>query len=431
MKRLVVACPRNSRTGGPEALHQLVAALSDGPVEAFLWDPYADGGPIKENDYFARYKVQWTQIAPTTGDVLVIPEVMGELIPRFYGNCQCVFWWLSVDNFFSADKYPLEILIQLFPQVLHVAQSHFASKFLNTQGIEEVFMLTDYINPEFITKNQELSSLSTQPNRDFDVAINPAKGFDRAMKVMLNNQDIKFVLLENMTREEVISNLTVSKIYLDLGNHPGTDRIPREAALLGCVIVTNTRGSAGNQIDVPIDRDLFKFSDEDFDFEVPIQHAINEILRDLDDANSKQRDYVKWITGARNRFEKEVLVLIEQIQKLTYLTSDFEKVVANCVDLAYTERNVLSVERDQLALDRDQIFAERNVLSVERDQLALDRDQIFAERNVLSVERDQLALERDQLAVELSAIKSSILWNFTYPVRVLGQFIRKLLGTIK
>jgi hypothetical protein len=61
-----------------------------------------------------------------------------------------------------------------------------------------------------------------------------------------------------MSRKEVISSLTSSKIYLDLGIHPGTDRIPREAALLGCVIVTNKRGSAGNKIDVDIDEELFK-----------------------------------------------------------------------------------------------------------------------------------------------------------------------------
>jgi hypothetical protein len=429
MKRFVVACPRNSSTGGPEALHQLVAALSSGPVDAFLWDPYSDGEPTEEDHYFAQYKVQWTQTEPTVGDVLVVPEVMGELIPRFYGNCQCIFWWLSVDNFYSADKYPIEILIQLFPQVIHVAQSHYASEFLRHQGISEVLMLTDYINQEFIAKHQELSSLSQNQKRDFDVAINTAKGFDRVSKVMTNSQDIKYVLLENMTREEVISNLSSSRIYLDLGTHPGTDRIPREAALLGCVIVTNTRGSAGNQIDVAINRDLFKYSDEDLGFEVTIQDGIRRFLKSLDDAISQQKNYVEWIIEAKNRFENEVSALIDQIQNLTYITSDFERIVASCVDLAYRdrdrifhERNVLSIERDQLTADRDRIFHERNVLSIERDQLTADRDRIFHERNVLSI-------ERNQLANELTAIKNSILWKFTYPVQIIGQSIKKLLRT--
>jgi hypothetical protein len=445
MKRFVVACPRNSRTGGPEALHQLVDALSGAQVEAVLWDPYPDGGPIEENHYFAQYKVEWTQTAPTAGDVLVVPEVMGELIPRFYRNCQCVFWWLSVDNFFKSDKYPLETLIQLFPQVIHVAQSRYAQDFLQSQGIEEVLMLTDYINQEFIIKYQEHSSLSIKPNRDFDVAVNTAKGFDRASKVMMACRDLTFVLLEHMSREEVISSLSRSRIYLDLGEHPGTDRIPREAALLGCVIVTNRRGSAGNQIDLAIDGDLFKHSDEEFGFEVSVQQALMKILSSLENAKSKQENYVAWITEANYRFEDEIMALVSKIQDSNYLISDFEKNIANAIDLAYrdrdrifVERNELVVERDQLTADRDRIFVERNELVVERDQLTADRDRIFVERNELVVERDRLTVDRDQLTAdrdrltsELSAIKSSIMWKLAYPLQVIRQFVKKTIGTTR
>ena len=426
MKRFVVACPRNSRTGGPEALHQLAAGLSSAQVDAYLWDPYYDGSPIEGNRYFGQYKVQWTDTAPTAEDVLVVPEVMGELIPRFYGECQCVFWWLSIDNFFKSNKYPIETLIQIFPQVIHVAQSRYAQDFLRSQGIEEVLMLTDYINQEFIAKHQEHSSLSIKPKRDFDVAVNTAKGFDRASKVMTACRDLTFVLLENMSREEVISSLSRSRIYLDLGEHPGTDRIPREAALLGCVVVTNRRGSAGNQIDIAIDGDLFKHSDEEFGFEVSVQQALMKILSSLENAKSKQENYVAWIIEANARFEKEAMTLVSKIQDSNYLISDFEKDIANAIDLAYRDRvrlsiehNVLSVERDQLTADRDRIFQERNELVVERDQLIADRDRIFHEHNVLSV-------ERDQLTNELSAIKTSILWKFTYPVQVIGQLIKKI-----
>jgi hypothetical protein len=77
----------------------------------------------------------------------------------------------------------------------------------------------------------------------------------------------------------------------------------------------------------------------------------------------------------------------------------------------------LSGERDQLVVDRDR-------LSGERDQLVVDRDR-------LSGERDQLVVDRDRLVAELNAIKGSIIWKFTYPVQVFGQFIRKLLRTTR
>ena len=423
MKRFVVACPRGSKTGGPEALHQLVMALSSGAHEAVLWDPYYSDGLEEATNYYTQYEVQWTESPPVEGDVLVVPEVMGELIPRFYGQCQCVFWWLSIDNFFVANKFPLDVLLALFPKVIHAAQSHYAQDFLRQQGVESV-MLSDYLNAEFVSKYRNDFSLGETANRQFDVAINTAKGFDRASKVMTTCLNLNFVLLENMSREEVISNLSNSKIYLDLGTHPGTDRIPREAALLGCVIVTNKRGSAGNQIDVSIDRELFKHSDEEFGFEVSIQIALRNILNSLAEAKSKQENYVEWITGANKRFEYEVLSLVSKIQASNNLITDFEKTIANCVDLAY-------IERDQLVVDRDQLVVERDRLSVERDQLVVERDRLSVDRDQLVVDRDRLSVDRDQLANELSAIKGSIIWKLTYPVQVIGQFVRKLLGTAR
>ena len=55
-----------------------------------------------------------------------------------------------------------------------------------------------------------------------------------------------------MKREEVISLLKKTKVYIDFGNHPGKDRIPREAAILGCCVITNRKGSANYQKDIPI-----------------------------------------------------------------------------------------------------------------------------------------------------------------------------------
>ena len=46
-------------------------------------------------------------------------------------------------------------------------------------------------------------------------------------------------------------------IYIDFGEHPGKDRIPREAALRNLIVITNRNGAAVNNIDVPIDN-MFK-----------------------------------------------------------------------------------------------------------------------------------------------------------------------------
>ena len=55
-----------------------------------------------------------------------------------------------------------------------------------------------------------------------------------------------------MTRSEVVSTLQGCGIYLDLGHHPGKDRMPREAALSGALTVVARRGSGAFFADVPV-----------------------------------------------------------------------------------------------------------------------------------------------------------------------------------
>lgn len=57
-------------------------------------------------------------------------------------------------------------------------------------------------------------------------------------------QDLRWVPLIGMTTEEMRSCMSKSKVYIDFGNHPGKDRIPREAAISGCIVITGKRGAA-------------------------------------------------------------------------------------------------------------------------------------------------------------------------------------------
>ena len=105
-----------------------------------------------------------------------------------------------------------------------------------------------------------------------------------------------------MTAKEVSELMNKSKVYIDFGNHPGKDRIPREAAICGCCVITGLRGSANNDIDIPIPSS-YKFSEKD-----PVE-IINMIKSILDDYSSKRSDYEKYIEKILDEesvFEKEV-----------------------------------------------------------------------------------------------------------------------------
>ena len=62
----------------------------------------------------------------------------------------------------------------------------------------------------------------------------------------------RWVPIQNMTPVEVASLLGRSKVYIDFGAHPGRDRIPREAALCGCVVITGTQGSVALTVNLPL-----------------------------------------------------------------------------------------------------------------------------------------------------------------------------------
>lgn len=54
--------------------------------------------------------------------------------------------------------------------------------------------------------------------------------------------------------------MSKSKVYIDFGNHPGKDRIPREAAISGCIVITGKRGAAAFAEDVCIP-ETYKFDE--------------------------------------------------------------------------------------------------------------------------------------------------------------------------
>jgi hypothetical protein len=59
-----------------------------------------------------------------------------------------------------------------------------------------------------------------------------------------------------MNENQIIDLLKISKIYIDFGHHPGRDRIPRESAILGNCVITNSKGSAGFYNDIPINKEF-------------------------------------------------------------------------------------------------------------------------------------------------------------------------------
>ena len=276
---IYVACPGYFKTGGTELCHQLVYKLIQHGVKAIITYINCVNGEYV-NPAFEKYVTEYTtidKIVDENNNIIVIPETETDIIDRF-NNIKVYLWWMSVDNFYNGRKLKLQVeergvikavildirsrLIKKYRRKkgksikrlkgveMHLAQSEYAYHFLKDNKIptEKIKILSDYINTEyFLMKNE-----NTTVSKENIIVYNPKKGKRYTRMIMKKGTDMTFIPIINMNNEEVIMQMMKAKIYIDFGPHPGKDRMPREAALLNCCIVTGRRGAAAyKDVDIP------------------------------------------------------------------------------------------------------------------------------------------------------------------------------------
>jgi len=267
MKKIFVISPNHRTTGGVELLHQFVDQANKlGGDAKVVYFPFHRGH--RQPEAYQKYNAPQALIGDIdlAGSVVLIPETLTHLVSRFT-QASVGIWWLSVDNYFGSQKLRFLAANRIWPfthwapdskrSVFHLSQSQYAMDFLKTKGIANCDLMTDYLNEDFL-----LAAGGVDVSRkERLVAFNPAKGLERTEAVLAHlPSDIEVVALQGLTRSGMVDVLARAKVYIDFGNHPGKDRIPREAAVMQCCVVTNRRGSAHNAEDVPIP-DMYKIED--------------------------------------------------------------------------------------------------------------------------------------------------------------------------
>lgn len=250
--KFYVACPASFQTGGTEALHVLAFELRKLGVNAMMF--YRDVTPEQDiiGERFKCFNIPYVfEIEDNSQNILIVPEIWPTLLEKFK-KLQKIFWWLSVDNYFVGLKSQPTFFKKKInfkdSSILHLAQSWYAWKFLEDKRVKRKAFLADYLRGDFFTKVPEL----TDKNRENIILYNPAKGIEITKQIIQNAPELNFAPLKEMTPIQIRDLCLKSKIYIDFGNHPGKDRFPREAAILGNIIITGNKGSAAFNEDIPI-----------------------------------------------------------------------------------------------------------------------------------------------------------------------------------
>ncbi|WP_375401451.1 hypothetical protein [uncultured Amnibacterium sp.] len=329
-KKIYVMYPRGDQTGGPEALHQLVHTLREMGQQAYLFPRPGTAQNARAAAYekYNAPEVAWP--SDDTGNAIIASEMSIHLLRRFV-SADRFCWWLSIDNsplvkdersrynVWAADgtraqrplvgqvralvrqvKRRLRGDYRLLRDVEHLAQSEYALSYLYSKFDITATLLTDYTTlPNFADRIVAPASA-----RGDIVAYNPKKAARVTAVVMKYMPDVVFRPLEKMTRDEVVETLLTSAIYLDLGYHPGKDRMPREAVLCGAVTIVGRRGTGAFDGDTPLPWEQKVATSGSY-----VENAVKVVratLNNLDSAVLGQASYKVIVEAERDTFRKDV-----------------------------------------------------------------------------------------------------------------------------
>lgn len=295
-KNIYVICAAYYKTGGTEVLHQLVHHINILGGNAYiayirLYDTPSLCNPAFI-DYVEGHIIEVDDIEDASDNAIVIPEGYPEYNKK-YSEADKLLWWLSVDNFegiFEFDDKKVDAVHEGFRNTinLHLTQSEYAYEYLIRKGVPEkkIYHLGDYLNDVYFENIKADSA-----EREDIVIYNPKKGQESTRNIIEADTSITYVPLQNMTSEEARALMCRAKVYIDFGNHPGKDRIPREAAMCGCIVITGRHGSADNPVDIKIP-DRYKLREEDIsaaEASAYIKDCIGTYEKRVDDFDSYRK----------------------------------------------------------------------------------------------------------------------------------------------
>ncbi len=320
-RSVYVACPGNATTAGPEAIHQLVADLIRlGQPAAVVYFPFEQ--TFETAPAYRKYAVPIARYRDEAGDLILFPEIVTPYALKVR-HAQAAIWWMSVNNFTCVRyghpwrdkiryfKYFLKGLrpwggVAALAHLRNFAQSQYALEFLAANGVRGE-LLSDpipvYTTPAYLADLANKLPLAVRKNR---ILFNPHKGAKITRHLRDAFPNMEFMPLVGYDREQLAEIFLTSKLYVDFGHHPGKDRLPREAAIHGCCVITGVNGSAANAVDVPIDA-AYKLDEKQPDFISMFGLQVRRIFDGFDECANDFEHYRATIANEQIEFDRQII----------------------------------------------------------------------------------------------------------------------------
>ena len=310
-RKIYLLCPWH-KTGGPEDIHQLCHAINTRGGHDFealivyyqagpgFADLPADGVLYTGEGYYDSAEIRRAAIIEDhPGNVVVLPEVLPLESLQGIGSCLKVSWWLSLAVGLRWKDAHLEACREGAWMAFHArhAWSEIVPAVADLGASGRCLMLSDYIRKAFWR-------FPWDPGHKRDLVVYNANR-DRGTGLLCARMGIPALGLCGLDQKGVMAALAGAKVYVDLGFHPGKDHLPREAAILGCVVITNRQGCAVNSEDLPIAEKCAN------DMEVLVR--IGEGFTDYHGAYARQSDYHAMLRGEQSVFLEQVREFLDRL----------------------------------------------------------------------------------------------------------------------
>ena len=285
-------------TGGPESLHNLCNLLSSSGFNAqMVYYPYAPDHTVPLP--YVKYQVKVAELDDSSDVAIVFPETLCMPALRLNRAHSCI-WWLSVDAFLEVRDYNLKDTLRYYRRALkgkrpfrgikalssltHFSKCHYDEEFLDLHHIPHL-RLSGPISHTYI--DFALNNDVTRMKKNNVILYNPKKTSPSLIAQLKDYSGRDFMALSNLDEIGLIETFSQAKIYIDFGNHPGLERMPREAVVCGCCVITGRRGSAANPFDIPIP-EIYKIDENSSLFANTFNNLVNLII---DNYEARVKDF--------------------------------------------------------------------------------------------------------------------------------------------
>ncbi len=284
--------PAKTRTGGPEALHQLAYYMRKLGMEAYtVYYAYSGFPKAEPITQYKQYEVQvarYEDVEDVSDNYVIAPENAPWCLNGFKKAQKCI-WWLSL-HANEVKKGSLKERARLMKRrLLREDLSHYRHIDFNPDNCwhlcaskhtymyvsqsykqSKVDYLVEPISLDFLRMGN--SDLPTE--REDVVLYNPSKP-SPIMTELLERGRFNYVPLKGYTPEGLAERYRKSKLYVDFGHFGGPERMPKEAVFYGCNILVANHNAASNDFDVAIPQ---KYKVEDTESAEQVESRIADML---------------------------------------------------------------------------------------------------------------------------------------------------------